>query len=178
MSQAADMLGLAFSTFKTYAKKYNLYSPNQGGKGLDKSKKKLNDVFNGRVHLVTHQLRSRLIKEGFKEYKCEECGITEWNGKKINIVLDLDPRTDGRTWWLNIPHDERGGLQAIRDELGLGRPYFGMHMSIGYARPGIMEEHSKYLHECIKNGFIQYQFFIPEINSYEAIHKITLNFSD
>lgn len=88
MSQAADMLGLAFSTFKTYAKKYNLYSPNQGGKGLDKSKKKLNDVFSGRVHLVTHQLRSRLIKEGFKEYKCEECGIDEWNGKKISLELD------------------------------------------------------------------------------------------
>jgi hypothetical protein len=78
----------------------------------------------------------------------------KWNGKKINIVLDLDPRTDGRTWWLNIPHDERGGLQAIRDELGLGRPYFGMHMSVGYARPGIMEEHSTYIHESIKKGFI------------------------
>ncbi len=88
MSQAADKLGLAFSTFKTYAKKYNLYSPNQGGKGLDKSKKKLDDVFNGTVHLVTHQLRSRLIKEGFKEYRCEDCGIDEWNGKKISLELD------------------------------------------------------------------------------------------
>jgi hypothetical protein len=28
-------------------------------------------------------------------------------------------------------------------------------MSIGRARDGVMEDHSKYLHECIKNGFIQ-----------------------
>lgn len=79
----------------------------------------------------------------------------KWNGKKINIVLDLDPRTDGRTWWLNIPHDERGGLQAIRDELGLGRPYFGMHMSVGYANEKNIE-HSTYIHESIKKGFIRY----------------------
>jgi hypothetical protein len=79
----------------------------------------------------------------------------KWNGKKIDIVLDLDPKTDDRAWWLNIPHDEREALQAIRSELGLGKPYFGMHMSIGRARDGVMEDHSKYLHECIKNGFIQ-----------------------
>lgn len=78
----------------------------------------------------------------------------KWNGKKIDIVLDLEPKTDDRTWWLNIPHDEREGLQAIRSELGLDRPYFGMHMSVGYARPGIMEEHSKYIHDLIKNKFI------------------------
>jgi len=79
----------------------------------------------------------------------------KWDGKEIEIVLDLNPKTDGRTWWLNIPHDERDGLQGIRNELGLGRPFFGMHMSLGYARPGLMEEHSKYLHDLIKQGFIQ-----------------------
>jgi Zn finger protein HypA/HybF involved in hydrogenase expression len=88
MAQAADKLGLAFSTFKTYAKKYDLYTPNQSGKGLIKSKKRLDDVFDGTVHLVTHQLRNRLVKEGYKEYKCEECGISEWNGKRIGLELD------------------------------------------------------------------------------------------
>jgi len=80
----------------------------------------------------------------------------KWDGKEIDIVLDLNPKTDDRVWWLNIPNEEREGLQAIRNELGLGRPYFGMHMSIGYARPGIMEEHSKYIHESIKQGFIRF----------------------
>ena len=78
----------------------------------------------------------------------------KWNGKKIDIVLDLEPKTDDRTWWLNIPHEEREGLQAIRSELGLGRPYFGMHMSIGYANEKNIE-HSVYIHESIKKGFIK-----------------------
>lgn len=77
----------------------------------------------------------------------------KWNGKKIDIVLDLNPKTDDRTWWLNIPHDERDGLQGIRSELGLGKPFFGMHMSIGYANEKNIE-HSVYIHESIKKGFI------------------------
>jgi len=78
-----------------------------------------------------------------------------WDGKEIPVVLDLSPRSDSTHWWLNIPNDERQLLQEIRTEIGLGRPYFGMHMSIGYARPGIYEEHSKYIHNCIKSGLIQ-----------------------
>ena len=78
----------------------------------------------------------------------------KWNGKKIDIVLDLEPKTDDRTWWLNIPHDERDGLQAIRSELGLGKPFFGMHMSIGYANEKNLP-HSIYIHDLIKKGFIK-----------------------
>jgi hypothetical protein len=78
----------------------------------------------------------------------------KWDGKEIEIVLDLNPKTDDRTWWLNIPNDERNGLQAIRNEIGLGRPFFGMHMSIGYANEKNID-HSVYIHELIKKGFIQ-----------------------
>jgi hypothetical protein len=83
-----------------------------------------------------------------------EATKNKWHGKKIEIVLDLNPRSDGRSWWLNIPKEERDGLQAIRSEIGLGRPFFGMHMSLGYARPGTMEEHSKYIHDMMIKGFI------------------------
>lgn len=79
----------------------------------------------------------------------------KWDGKIVDIILDVDIRTNGEHWWLNIPHENRIELQSIRTELGLGRPYFGMHMSIGYARPGIHEEHSKYIHDLIKLGFAQ-----------------------
>lgn len=79
---------------------------------------------------------------------------TKWDGKEIDIELDLNPRTDGRIWWLNIPEEEREGLQAIRDELGLDRPFFGMHMSIGYANERNIEQ-SVYIHELIKQGFIK-----------------------
>jgi hypothetical protein len=77
----------------------------------------------------------------------------KWDGKIIPVVLDLSPKTDDRTWWLNIPHEERGLLQSIREELGLGRPYWGMHMSIGYANEKNLY-HSEYIHGLIKQGLI------------------------
>ena len=89
MAQASDSLGLAFSTFKRYAVKYNVYdASNQAGKGTTKVKKKLSDVFSGKVHMVTSNLRVRFIREGFKTHECEECGISEWNGKTISLELD------------------------------------------------------------------------------------------
>ena len=33
------------------------------------------------------KLKERLVKEGLKEYKCECCGITEWNDKPIALQL-------------------------------------------------------------------------------------------
>ena len=79
---------------------------------------------------------------------------TKWDGKEIDIILDLNPKTNDRIWWLNIPEEEREGLQAIRNELGLGKPYFGMHMSIGYANEKNIEQ-SVYIHESIKQGYIK-----------------------
>jgi len=40
------------------------------------------------THTNTNSLRKRLIKEGLKEHKCEECKRTTWNGKTIPIQLD------------------------------------------------------------------------------------------
>ena len=99
----------------------------------------------------------------------------KWNGKQIDVYLNLNPDTDSLEnddchWWLIVPHDKRQGLQEIREELGLGRPFFGMHMTIGRAvdstsmsnfEPGVMKakemsvDHSRYIHNLIKNGFIQ-----------------------
>ena len=32
-------------------------------------------------------LKRRLIAEGLKENRCEQCGITEWQGKPLNMQL-------------------------------------------------------------------------------------------
>ena len=77
----------------------------------------------------------------------------KWHGQQIPVVLNLSPKTDDRTWWLNIPHEERGLLQGIREELGLGKPYWGMHMSVGYANEKNLY-HSVYIHNLIKKGLI------------------------
>lgn len=72
----------------------------------------------------------------------------KWDGKEVEIHIDPDARTDGKHWWLNIPEEERGFLQSIRSEIGLGRPYYGMHMSIGYYGMGY-EDYGKMIHDSV-----------------------------
>ena len=36
----------------------------------------------------SHSLKMRLIKDGLKQHRCEECNNTEWNGQPIPIALD------------------------------------------------------------------------------------------
>lgn len=79
----------------------------------------------------------------------------KYDGTEIDVVLSIDPRTDSSDanstghWWLTIPKEYRGSLQSIRDELGLGLPFYGFHLSIGYANSKNIE-HSKYIHSLIK----------------------------
>ena len=112
----------------------------------------------------------------------------EWNNKLVDIYLELDPDTNSISkeeidnwkktgqgidlwnipngknnfhWWLRVPYDKREVLQGIRSELGLEKPYFGMHMTIGLvmdSRPSEVNDsnglniketrifHSRYLH--------------------------------
>lgn len=39
-------------------------------------------------HYNRGALKARLYREGLKTEKCEECGIKDWNGKKISFHLD------------------------------------------------------------------------------------------
>lgn len=68
----------------------------------------------------------------------------KWNGKEVKVTVTVDARSDSNFWWLNIPEKERKLLQSIRTELGLGRPFYGMHMTIGYVNEKNIE-HSKYV---------------------------------
>ena len=85
----------------------------------------------------------------------------KWHNKEIEVVIDLDPRTDSDDegskghWWFKVPEEDREELQGIRAELGLGRPFFGLHMSLGHANEKNME-HSKYIHRLVKMGIIKY----------------------
>lgn len=92
----------------------------------------------------------------------------KWNGKMVEIELDLNPKTDDVNWWLTVTEDSRKLLHDIRNEVDLGRPYWGLHMTVGYA--GISYDdtfengmgkvardniaHSKYIHSLAKNNFI------------------------
>ena len=42
---------------------------------------------NNEYFITAYKLKNRLLKEGYKEHKCEVCGNTEWNGKPIPLEL-------------------------------------------------------------------------------------------
>ena len=73
----------------------------------------------------------------------------KYNTEDVKIILDVDVRGDGRHWWLNLNNETKEYLQKIRSEIGLNKPYFGMHMSIGYANDKNLN-HSNYILRTIK----------------------------
>ena len=92
MAEAASKLQLHFNTFKRIATKLECYIPNQSGKGTNKKsieKVPLDEILNGlHPQFQTYKLKNKLLRNGLFENKCLICGITDWNGKKLNIELD------------------------------------------------------------------------------------------
>lgn len=77
----------------------------------------------------------------------------KYNNKEIEVIIDLDVRTNGNHWYLNVPHDLNKPLIDIRCDLGLGDPYYKLHMSVGYPHP-LHIEHSEYIHDMIVKELI------------------------
>lgn len=100
MSEAARKLKMHFSTFRNYAKKFNCWKPNQSGNDIKKkspsTKIKTEDIINGDYpDFQTFKLKNRLLQEGYKEYKCECCGLSIWND--LPIPLELHHKDGNRT---------------------------------------------------------------------------------
>lgn len=69
-----DELNLCFSEQENNSHKYNEKLP-------------LSNILTLNSGYNRTKLRQRLIAEGLKEYKCEICGISEWNNKPISLQL-------------------------------------------------------------------------------------------
>lgn len=75
------------STEQLDINRHNLFSE-MGKKTNSKMRIDLKDVFDGKVkYQSSYNLLQRLFNEGYKERKCENCGITEWLGKPIAFHL-------------------------------------------------------------------------------------------
>lgn len=97
MREAAESLKINLTTFKDRAVKLGVYRPNQGRKNIERSKEEyhsrriipLDQILEGKFPLYqTHKLRLRLFKDKIKERKCEICGISQWNGVQLSLILD------------------------------------------------------------------------------------------
>ena len=49
--------------------------------------KNINSYLKENSNIKIYALKHRLIFEGIKEYRCEKCGLTHWNGKPISLQL-------------------------------------------------------------------------------------------
>lgn len=72
----------------------------------------------------------------------------KWNNKEIEIILDVDTRSNAQHWWLNVSKNNREQLHNIRKEIGLETPFFGLHMSLGYVNEKYID-HSNYILKLI-----------------------------
>ena len=90
LGAAAQYLNVEWRTFKKTATQYGLYHKRRGSS----KKMELQDILSGKhPQYPTSKLSKRLVKEGIKDYRCEICGIVEWNGKQISLELN---HIDGR----------------------------------------------------------------------------------
>lgn len=94
MAAAAKELGMNYDTLKKYAKEHGFFKTNQSGKGTSKVYTgvvyETADILEGKhPQYTTAKLKNRLVKEGYLEYKCVWCGITDtYNDKPIVLHLD------------------------------------------------------------------------------------------
>lgn len=90
MTVAAKTAGMPYYEFKIKAIQLNCYDPNKGHRHprLLNSKEKLQEILDGKHPTYQpYKLKKLLFKHHLKENKCEECGITEWNGNPIECQL-------------------------------------------------------------------------------------------
>lgn len=84
--------GNNITTLKRKIKKYNIDTSHFTGRRYDVGPMHSDYVpakeyINGRRRIKSRSLRIKLVMEGIKEYKCDCCGISEWNGKPITLQL-------------------------------------------------------------------------------------------
>lgn len=69
-------------TLNTYLKKMNIeYKGQQNKKGQLKNLTNYRPAsyyFDNKQQINSHKLKVKLLQEGYKEYKCELCGLTVW----------------------------------------------------------------------------------------------------
>lgn len=85
--------------------------------------------------------------------------IEKWDNQEIDVVLNTNVFTSGKHWWLNVDHSYRDEIHNIRAELGLIRPYFGLHLTIGHCNESNLE-FSNYIKVLHNKGYIELNDYV------------------
>jgi len=77
-------------TLNSYLEKLDIsYAGNIGGKGIKKDPKRKTalEYVNSDSMIKSNTLKKKLIEDGIKQYVCEKCERSLWNGKQIPLEL-------------------------------------------------------------------------------------------
>ena len=91
-----DVSGGNYKTVDNLVKKFKLDTSHWTGQGhlrgkrceWSKSSYETKDLLTENNTFQTFKLKQRLLKEGIIQNKCTECGVSDWNGKTLNMHLD------------------------------------------------------------------------------------------
>lgn len=90
-AEIARRLKCNVKTLPNVFKELNIeYSGNQSGKGQSKinnTKMSLVDYLRNSKDIQSNKVRKKLLEEGYKQYKCENCGLSEWLNQPIPLEL-------------------------------------------------------------------------------------------
>ena len=97
-SEASRWIGVAYNTYKKYAKMYGLWEQhkNQAGVGVKKGwatyRIPMEDIFKGKIkpNYSHSTLKKRLVQEGYMVEECSVCGWIEERITDNKICLTLD----------------------------------------------------------------------------------------
>jgi len=90
-------IGGNYKTIKKYIKIYEIDNSHFTGQGWNVGKRfkpfckkyTLKEIMvKNSTYTDSNKLKQRLIEENILEYKCNECGLTDWEGKYISLHLD------------------------------------------------------------------------------------------
>ena len=104
MRQASKLLGLAYNTFKKYAKLYEVWAPLDSAAGIRTSNTtrfkpvELEDIFSGKHPSYSNtKLLHRCFREGYLAEECGNCGYDEYRAYDMSKPLMLDYLDDDGT---------------------------------------------------------------------------------
>lgn len=86
----AKAINVQLATLNTYLVRLNIDYHGQQGICENKTTGYIPfDVYIKLPHPNAGAIKQKLLKENIKQFKCELCGLMEWNGSRDNLVIEL-----------------------------------------------------------------------------------------
>ena len=88
--EIARLLNVKYNTLKRHLKDIGIeYKGNPQRKGIHHKESQIDAsvYFDNTKYISASRLRNILIRDGYKEKKCERCGLSEWMGQPIPLEL-------------------------------------------------------------------------------------------